>query len=88
MQEAKSIPMARSLLLLMFISTCVTKMYTSISFLEYATLQCILACLFILSVSVYGAFRIRNRDKENKSYMERIARYGFFNSSSKAEGHI
>ncbi|AFN83549.1 hypothetical protein EROM_081330 [Encephalitozoon romaleae SJ-2008] len=88
MQRNKAVPMTRSLLIIMVTFTCLIRMYGTVSFPLYAVLQCALAGLFVLSTSIYGAFRIRNGDKENKSYMERIARYDALDASRKMENQI
>lgn len=88
MQGSKAIPMTRSLLIAMLAFTSLIRMYGTVSFPVYALLQCTLAGLFVLSTSIYGALRIRNGDKENKSYMERIARYDALDAAGKMENQI
>ncbi|KAG5860558.1 hypothetical protein KMI_01g01990 [Encephalitozoon hellem] len=85
MQGTKAMPMSRCLLMIMVATTCLARMYGTMSFLAYVALQCALAGLFILSTSIYGAFRIRNGDRESKAYMERIARYDTLGTFGKAE---
>ncbi|CAD26437.2 hypothetical protein [Encephalitozoon cuniculi GB-M1] len=85
MQRAKEMSMEKCLLLAMAISICLARMYVAMSLLGYVVLQCIVVCLFILSVSIYGALRIRNGDKENKIYAERVARYDALDSLNKME---
>ncbi|KAH9410918.1 hypothetical protein HK407_09g15130 [Ordospora pajunii] len=51
------------------------RMHGGVPLLMHVIMQCMLVLVFILSMSIYGAFQIRCCSAENEEYMKRIARY-------------
>ncbi|KAM0671304.1 hypothetical protein CWI42_091310 [Ordospora colligata] len=51
------------------------KMHGGVPLLMHVMLQCMLIFVFILSISIYGAFQIRCCSAENEEYVKKIAHY-------------
>jgi hypothetical protein len=75
MSIVDELPPGSMMILVVFISICLTHSLLKTSVLLHGLFQCFVGGMFIVVLSVYKALRMRSCRKENAEYLKRVKRY-------------